>query len=93
MCEFPHGILFTLLPQCDAEWTRELNGSISTALSTQIVHSLFGFDIQYLVRPIVIQSVLVELNYMHMGLASVLTRQHIPYRACAVPPFGHKVAV
>lgn len=43
----------------------------STALSTQIVHSLFGFDIQYPVQPIVIQSVLVELNYMHMGLASV----------------------
>lgn len=43
----------------------------STALSTQIVHSLFGVDIQYPVRPIVIQSVLVELNYMHMGLAGV----------------------
>lgn len=41
------------------------------ALSTQIVHNLFGVDIQYPVRPIVIQSVLVELNYMHMGLASV----------------------
>lgn len=43
----------------------------STALSTQIVHSLFGVDIQYPMLPIVIQSVLVELNYMHMGLASV----------------------
>lgn len=41
------------------------------ALSTQIVHSLFGVDIQYPVRPVVIQSVLVELNYMHMGLAGV----------------------